>query len=78
VFARDGFNVWVPVAHERDALVVLAAQGIGAAPGRPFLAAPVDGDHLRVTTALLPVAAAGQIAEALAGAASRRPGAPHR
>jgi DNA-binding transcriptional MocR family regulator len=78
VFARDGFNVWVPVAHERDALVVLAAQGIGAAPGRPFLAAPVDGDHLRVTTALLPVAAAGQIAEALAGAARRRPGAPHR
>lgn len=78
VLARDGFNIWVPVAHERDALVLLAARGIGAAPGRPFLAAPVDGDHLRVTTAVLPVADAEVVASALAGAATRRIGAPHR
>jgi len=78
VVARDGFNIWVPVAHERDALVLLAARGIGAAPGRPFLAAPVDGDHLRVTTAALPVADAEVVASALAGAATRRIGAPHR
>jgi DNA-binding transcriptional MocR family regulator len=78
VLARDGFNIWVPVAHERDALVLLAARGIGAAPGRPFLAAPVDGDHLRVTTAALPVADAEVVASALAGAATRRIGAPHR
>jgi len=78
VLARDGFNVWVPVANERDAMVLLAAQGIGAAPGRPFLAAPIDGDHLRITTALLPVTEAEQVADALAGAATRRHGALHR
>jgi len=78
VLARDGFNVWVPVANERDAMVLLAAQGIGAAPGRPFLAAPIDGDHLRITTALLPVPDAEQVADALAGAATRRRGALHR
>jgi DNA-binding transcriptional MocR family regulator len=78
VLARDGFNLWVPVASERDALVLLAAQGIGAAPGRPFLAAPVDGEHLRITTAVLPVTAAEQVADALADAALRRHGALHR
>lgn len=69
VLARDGFNLWVPVAHERDALVLLATQGIGAAPGQPFLAAPVDGDHLRVTTALLAVEDADEVADVLADAA---------
>jgi DNA-binding transcriptional MocR family regulator len=78
VLTRDGFNVWVPVASERDALVLLAAQGIGAAPGRPFLAAPIDGEHLRITTAVLPVTAAEQVADALADAALRRRGALHR
>jgi len=78
VLARDGFNVWVPVASERDAMVLLAAQGIGVAPGRPFLAAPINGDHLRITTALLPVADAEQVADALVGAATRRRGALHR
>jgi len=78
VLARDGFNVWVPVASERDAMVLLAAQGIGAAPGRPFLAAPVGGDHVRITTALLPSSDAEQVADALAGAATRRHGSLHR
>lgn len=78
VLARDGFNVWVPVDSERDALVLLAAQGIGAAPGRPFLAAPVDGEHLRITTAVLAVSEAEQVADALADAALRRHGALHR
>jgi len=59
-------------------MVLLAAQGIGAAPGRPFLAAPIDGDHLRITTALLPVTDAEQVADALVGAATRRRGALHR
>jgi DNA-binding transcriptional MocR family regulator len=78
VLARDDLNVWVPVVHERDALIVLATQGIGAAPGRPFLAAPDGGDHLRITTAALPVDGADEVAEALAGAAWRQRGALHR
>jgi DNA-binding transcriptional MocR family regulator len=73
VDARDGFNVWIDVTHERDALVTLAARGIGAAPGKPFLAAPTGSDHLRVTTALLPAQDAPAVADALADAAG-----PHR
>jgi DNA-binding transcriptional MocR family regulator len=49
---NDGINLWVHVDDERAALVSLAAQGIGAAPGEPFL---VD-DHppaLRLTVGLL-------------------------
>ncbi|MGH3440219.1 MAG: aminotransferase class I/II-fold pyridoxal phosphate-dependent enzyme, partial [Sciscionella sp.] len=79
VHARDGFNLWVDVAHERDALVVLATHGIGAAPGRPFLPGPNGGDHLRVTTALLPTEHASTVADALADAATPHPnGAIHR
>ncbi|MBO0875597.1 MAG: aminotransferase class I/II-fold pyridoxal phosphate-dependent enzyme [Pseudonocardia sp.] len=78
VLARDGFNVWVPVAHERDALIVLATQGIGAAPGRPFLATPDGCDHVRITTAALAVDGADEVADALAGAARRPRGALHR
>ncbi len=74
VLARDGFNLWVPVAHERDALVLLATQGIGAAPGQPFLVAPVGGDHLRVTAAVLEVEHAGEVADVLADAAVPRNG----
>lgn len=74
VLARDGFNLWVPVAHERDALVLLATQGIGAAPGQPFLAAPVGGHHLRVTTAVLAVEHADEVAGVLAEAAAPRNG----
>lgn len=76
VTARDGFNVWVDVARERDALVTLAARGIGAAPGKPFLAAGTGGDHLRVTTAPLPVGDAADVADALVDAA--RPPGGHR
>jgi DNA-binding transcriptional MocR family regulator len=76
VLARDGFNLWVPVSGERDALVLLAARGIGAAPGRPFLVAPVTGEHLRVTTALLPEDEAESVADALADACLRPDGAP--
>jgi len=45
---RDGINLWIQVADERSALLTLAAQGIGAAPGGPFLVQP-DLDHLRAT-----------------------------
>jgi DNA-binding transcriptional MocR family regulator len=49
---RDGINLWVHVIDERAALVSLAAQGIGAAPGEPFM---VD-EHppaMRLTVGLL-------------------------
>jgi DNA-binding transcriptional MocR family regulator len=48
----DGINLWVPVADERHALMALAAQGVGVAPGSPFLVRP-DRDHVRVTVGLL-------------------------
>jgi DNA-binding transcriptional MocR family regulator len=40
---NDGINLWVPVHDERDALISLAAHGIGAAPGEPFVVANVAG-----------------------------------
>ncbi|MGW0519469.1 aminotransferase class I/II-fold pyridoxal phosphate-dependent enzyme [Crossiella sp. NPDC003009] len=69
----DGINLWINVAREREALVTLAAQGIGAAPGSPFLVEPTGGDHLRVTTATLPVEEATAVADALAEAARPYP-----
>jgi DNA-binding transcriptional MocR family regulator len=49
----DGINLWVEVRDERAALVTLAAQGIGVAPGTPFLVDPLDHDHVRVTVGLV-------------------------
>ncbi len=48
----DGINLWMQVADERSALITLAARGIGAAPGEPFMVRP-DVDHLRVTVGLV-------------------------
>ncbi len=50
--AGDGINLWMRVEDERSALITLAAQGIGAAPGEPFM---VRNDHpsLRLTVGLL-------------------------
>ncbi len=48
----DGINLWMQVADERSALLTLAAQGIGAAPGEPFMVR--DGaPSLRVTVGLI-------------------------
>lgn len=44
----DGINLWMQVADERSALLTLAAQGIGAAPGEPFMVRE-DVPSLRVT-----------------------------
>jgi DNA-binding transcriptional MocR family regulator len=74
VLAPDGFNLWLPVEHERDALVGLAARGIGAAPGQPFMAAPLGRDHLRITTATLTEGDAESVADALVEAAQPRRG----
>ncbi|MGH9137698.1 MAG: aminotransferase class I/II-fold pyridoxal phosphate-dependent enzyme [Acidimicrobiales bacterium] len=69
VRGRDGINIWVDVDHERDALVMLAAQGIGVAPGSAFVVARADGSHVRVTTSVLPVDDVPPVADALAHAA---------
>ncbi|WP_041938911.1 MULTISPECIES: aminotransferase-like domain-containing protein [Frankia] len=65
----DGINLWIDVADEQVALVALAARGIGAAPGTPFEAAPLDGDHLRVTVGLVADELIEATADALADAA---------
>jgi DNA-binding transcriptional MocR family regulator len=64
----EGINIWVPVHDETAAVVRLASQGIGVAPGAPFRLGPPDGapaggGHLRVT-----VGAAGDDLDALADA----------
>ncbi|MBI4932239.1 MAG: aminotransferase class I/II-fold pyridoxal phosphate-dependent enzyme [Actinobacteria bacterium] len=48
----DGINLWMQVADERSSLITLAAQGIGAAPGEPFMVQP-DAPSLRVTVGLV-------------------------
>ena len=70
VTGTDGINVWMAVDDERAAVVALAAQGIGVAPGAPFLVRP-DTDHLRVTiSALSTPSELTSVAEQLAAAAS--------
>ena len=52
VTGTDGINLWMEASDERSALLTLAAQGIGAAPGEPFMVRP-DRPHLRVTVGLV-------------------------
>ena len=70
----DGINMWVDVADERAALISLAARGIGAAPGEPFMVRP-DSDHLRITAGLIggDDVWSTRVVEAIADAAGRRP-----
>lgn len=68
VTSRDGFNVWVPVRSEQDALLHLAYHGIGAAPGSAFQVNP-SGAHLRVSIAGMDDEAVA-IAQRMAAAAS--------
>lgn len=49
----DGINLWVEVGDEGAAQITLAASGVRAAPGSPFLVDPLATDHLRVTTSRL-------------------------
>jgi DNA-binding transcriptional MocR family regulator len=74
VTGSDGINLWMTVADERSALVTLAAQGIGAAPGEPFQVRD-DSPHLRVTVGLIDSdheRIAGQLAGAAGDSRSRR------
>jgi DNA-binding transcriptional MocR family regulator len=69
VTGTDGINLWMAVEDERAAVVALAAQGIGVAPGTPFLVRP-DSDHLRVTVGVLsPERGLTRVAQQLAAAA---------
>ncbi|MEN9506493.1 MAG: hypothetical protein RI958_2419 [Actinomycetota bacterium] len=71
VTGSDGINLWMEVRDERSALVTLAAQGVGAAPGEPFLVHD-DRPHLRATVGLVREDVVA-IAERLADAANLRP-----
>jgi DNA-binding transcriptional MocR family regulator len=71
VTGTDGINLWVGVDNERSALLTLAANGIGVAPGEPF----VVGAHrpsLRVTVGLLD-RGHEHVADQLVMAAGRKP-----
>ncbi|MGO1317605.1 MAG: PLP-dependent aminotransferase family protein [Cellulomonadaceae bacterium] len=70
--AGDGLNMWLPVADERAAIVYLAAQGIRAAPGTPFVPDPAwAGAHLRLSLGQVRGGFA-ELGTALAAAARRR------
>ena len=72
LLAGSGINVWVPVDDEQHAVNSLAAQGIGVAPGRPFMVNATEQDYVRVTTATLATAAdVERVAQAVAEAALR-------
>ena len=47
VGGTEGINIWVPVHDETAAVVRLASQGIGVAPGAPFRVGPPDGAGAR-------------------------------
>lgn len=70
----DGLNVWVPVEDESVALVRLAREDIGVAPGSAFILRPGYPQHIRVTAGLLPAERADEVAAALAAAAVPGPG----
>jgi DNA-binding transcriptional MocR family regulator len=64
----DGINVWIPVQDEASAVIRLASQGIGVAPGRPFAVLPEPRGFMRVTVGLVDTGGE-QLAQALVVAA---------
>ena len=73
----DGINVWVDVADERSALLMLAAAGIRVAPGSPFCVGAQDSAHVRITAGLLPddLDVIERVAAEVAAACAARPSA---
>ncbi len=72
----DGINLWVETDDEQAALVSLAAQGGGAAPGSPFVVSSLGVDHIRLTVGLVAdghEALADQVARACRRAPTTRP-----
>jgi DNA-binding transcriptional MocR family regulator len=82
---RDGLNLWVTVESEREAMLALAAQGVGVAAGLPFNVEGAAKDHIRITCCLIEDDFEGigrQIASAALGIPSdqlapRESGEPH-
>ena len=70
---RSGFNLWLEVEDETNALIALSAKGIGAAPGSPFVVGNGGGSHLRLTVATV-AGDFGELAAVIAQAASIPPG----
>lgn len=70
VEGEEGINIWVPVHDETAAVMRLASQGIGVAPGAPFRIGrePAPG-HIRVTVGLVSEPDLDRVAGALVAAA---------
>lgn len=66
---RDGINLWIEVASEQRALVLLAAAGLGVAKGSPFLVRELAAEHIRLTVGLLDERDSVRVADAVALAA---------
>ncbi len=68
----SGVNLWVEVHEEQSALITLAAAGVRASPGGPFLAAPLARHHVRLTSGLLSGGAdeVAEVADHVAAAAA--------
>ncbi len=73
VTGDDGINLWIRVDDERAAMLTLAAQGIGVAPGEPFLVGESADDFVRVTVAQIPDTQLDDVAGLLADAATTAP-----
>jgi DNA-binding transcriptional MocR family regulator len=71
ITGTDGINLWMRVGDERSALLTLAAQGIGAAPGEPFMVRS-EHPHIRVTVGLID-GSDPHVGEQLAEAAATQP-----
>ncbi|MFE4196059.1 PLP-dependent aminotransferase family protein [Paenarthrobacter sp. NPDC056912] len=69
VGGSDGINVWIPVANEAAALLSLATEGIGVAPGSPYILNSPVSHHICVTAGLVPVGESRRIAAAISRAA---------
>lgn len=70
VSGHDGINLWIEVHDENAALLTLAVHGVTAAPGSPFLTAPLPVDHIRVTCATI-VDDVDELADLIALASAR-------
>jgi DNA-binding transcriptional MocR family regulator len=53
LIGHDGVNAWVPVVDGSAALMRLAAEGIGAAPGELFSVLPDQPPHVRITVGMI-------------------------
>ena len=73
--SADGINHWVRVANEQATAIALAAQGIGVAPGAPFLVRP-GAQHVRVTIGLVDDPDQIEVLAERLAAADRPAGAP--